>query len=143
MSGNEMIRDQIAARATPPVRDAGEPVDDDGFLAQAAPILLSGLRARSVREAVTDATDADGYVRFVGGQVVSQGTLLNKLCALPAAPAPVRVTEAMVEAGLNAMRSCLLDSRHPHHDSDRKLMRDALTAALAASRAPFTAPTPR
>ena len=46
-------------------------------------------------------------------------------------PAP-RVTEAMVEAGLNAMRSCILDSRHPHHESDRKLMRDALTAALAA-----------
>ena len=70
------------ARTTPPAaaQDTGD--DDDSFLADAAPTLLGQLSRKAVQAAVDEATDADGWVRFVDGQVVSRNALLNKLVAL-------------------------------------------------------------
>ncbi len=67
---------------TPPAAAQDTADDDDSFLADAAPTLLGLLSRKSVQAAVDEATDADGWVRFVDGQVVSRNALLNKLVAL-------------------------------------------------------------
>jgi hypothetical protein len=57
---------------------------DEEWLAAFAPALRDMLARRAVRAAVDEATDADGWVRFVDGQVISRNALLSKLVALEA-----------------------------------------------------------
>lgn len=82
---------------------------------------------------------AKAWLRDIGDNGVAYLTLM-KLCtaALRSGDARVgqEVTEAMVEAGLGAIGKYVIDGRPFWSTEERKAMRDAIAAALAASPAP-------